>query len=71
MTHPVQTENTLREFGKSAVPLRTVLHQDRPVSQEEFLFMENHFRALEMAYLRWKRKYGDMGINDSVDVQSR
>ncbi|MEO7861547.1 MAG: hypothetical protein ABIU05_14135, partial [Nitrospirales bacterium] len=27
----VQTDNTLREFGKSVVALRTVLHQDRPL----------------------------------------
>lgn len=66
MAHPVQTDSTLREFGKSAVALRTVLHQDRPLSLEEFLFMENHFRVLEMAYLRWKRKHGDIGINDTL-----
>ena len=59
------------EFVKSAVALRTVRHQDRPLSQEEFLFIENHFRVLEMAYLRWKRKHGNMGINDRVGVQSR
>ena len=67
----VHTDNTLTEFGKSAVALRTVLHQDRPLSQEEFLFMENHFKVLEMAYLRWKRKHGNMGINDRGGVQSR
>jgi hypothetical protein len=65
------TDNTLREFGKSAVALRTVLHQDRPLSQEEFLFMENHFKVLEMAYLRWKRKHGSMGMNDRVGAHSR
>ena len=65
------TDNTLGEFGKSAVALRTVLHQDRPLSQEEFLFMENHFKVLEMAYLRWKRKHGNMGMNDRVGAQSR
>lgn len=67
----LHTDNTLREFGKAAVALRTVLHQDRPLSQEEFLFIENHFRVLEMAYLRWKRKHGNMGMNDRVGVQSR
>lgn len=65
------TDNTLGEFGKSAVALRTVLHQDRSLSQEEFLFMENHFKVLEMAYLRWKRKHGYMGMNDRVGAQSR
>jgi len=67
----VHTDNTLREFGTSAVALRTMLHQDRPVSLEEFLFIENHFRVLEMAYLRWKRKHGYMGMNDKIAVQSR
>jgi hypothetical protein len=65
------TDDTLREFGKCAVALCTVLHQDRPLSEGEFLFMENHFRVLEVAYLRWKRKHGSMGINDRVGVQSR
>ena len=53
------TDDTLREFGKCAIALRTVLHQDRPRS-------ENHIRVLEMAYLRRKRKHGNMGINDRV-----
>ena len=65
------TDNTLREFGKSAVALRTVLHQDTPLSQEEFLFMETHFQVLEMAYLRWKSQHGKMGMNDRGGVQSR
>ena len=51
--------------------LRTALHQDRPVSLEEFIFIENYFRVLEMAYLRWKRKHGKMGMNDRVGVQFR
>ena len=52
-----QTDNTLREFGKSAVALRNVLYQDRPLNEAEFLFMDNHFLVLQMAYLRWKRKH--------------
>ena len=32
----------------------------------EFLFMENHFRVLEMAYHRWKKKHGSMGNNNRV-----
>ncbi|MEO6202752.1 MAG: hypothetical protein ABIU05_17055 [Nitrospirales bacterium] len=67
----IHTDNTLSEFGKSAMALRTVLYQDRPLNQQEFHFMENHFRVLEMAYLRWKKKHGNMGINDRVGVQSR
>lgn len=66
-----QTDNTLSEFGKSAVALRTVPHQDRPLSLEECLFIENHFRVLEMAYLRWRRMHGKMAINDRVGVETR
>ena len=67
----VQTDHTLGEFGKSAVALRTVLHQDRPLSLEEFLFIENHFQVLEMAYFRWKRKHGNMAVNDRVGGEFR
>mgnify|MGYP001175412870 FL=1 len=52
-----QTDNTLGEFGKCGVALRNVLYQDRPLNEAEFLFMDNHFQVLEMAYLRWKRKH--------------
>ena len=52
-----ETDNTLTEFGKCAVALRDVLYQDRSLTEAEFLFMDNHFQVLEMAYLRWKRKH--------------
>jgi hypothetical protein len=52
-----QTDNTLREFGKSAVALRNALYQDRPLDTAEFLFMDSHMQVLQMAYLRWKRKH--------------
>jgi hypothetical protein len=55
------TDDPLREFGACAVALRKVLYQDRPFNEMEFLFMENHFRVVEMAYLRWKRKHGNVG----------
>jgi hypothetical protein len=48
-------------FGKCTVVLRSVLYQDRSLSEAEFHFMENHFHVLEMAYLRWKRKHGNIG----------
>lgn len=70
-TGGVQMDHPLREFEKSAVALRTVLHQDRPLRLEEFLFIENHFRVLEMAYLRWKRKHGNMAMNDRGGVEPR
>ena len=53
--------DTLKEFGKCAAGLRSVLYQDRALSEGEYLFMDNHFQALEMAYLRWKRKHGTAG----------
>ena len=65
MTHSESDDLRIVVWPKFS-PLRTVLHQDRPLSLEEFLFMENHFRVLEMAYLRWKRKHGDIGINDTL-----
>jgi hypothetical protein len=65
------TDDTLREFGKCAVALRTMLHQDRALSEGEFHFMENHFRVLEMAYLRWKRKHENMDIHGKVGAHFR
>jgi hypothetical protein len=52
-----QPDDTLREFAKFAVALRNVFYQDRPLDKAEFLFMEFHMQALEIAYLRWKRKH--------------
>ena len=52
-----ETDNPLREFGKCAVALRNVLYQDRSLNEGEFLFMDNQFQVLQMAYLRWKRKH--------------
>jgi hypothetical protein len=56
-----ETDNPLREFGKCAVALRHVLHQDRALNEVEFNFIDNHFQVLEMAYFRWKRKHGNIG----------
>jgi len=55
-----ETDNPLKEFATCAVALRHVLFQDRPLKEVEFLFIENHFQVLEMAYLRWKRKHGNI-----------
>ena len=55
-----ETDHTLREFGKCAVALRNVLYQDRVLNEVEFLFIENHFQVVQMAYLRWKRKYSNV-----------
>ena len=56
-----EMDNPLREFGTCAVVLRNVLYEDRALNEVEFLSIENHFRVLEMAYLRWKRKHGNIG----------
>lgn len=44
------TDSTLMEFGASAVALRSILYQDRPLAEAEIRFIENHFQVLEMAY---------------------
>ena len=48
---------TLRAFGKSTVALCDVMDQGRSLTDMELLFIENHFQVIQMAYLRWKRKY--------------
>ena len=57
----IERNSILKEFGQRAVVLRTMLYQDRSLSEVEFFFMDNHFQLLEMAYLRWKRKHGNIG----------
>ena len=49
--------SALKEFGHCAENMRKVLYEDAELSDTEFFFIENHFRVLEMAYLRWKRKH--------------
>jgi hypothetical protein len=58
--HQNASDDSLSEFAKCAVAMRNVLYQDRSLEQAEFLFMERHFQVLEMAYLRWKRKHGNV-----------
>ncbi|MEP6959368.1 MAG: hypothetical protein ABI980_11625 [Nitrospirota bacterium] len=52
--------STLMEFGACAVALSNILYQDKPLTDVEFRFMENHFQVIEMAYL-WKRKHRATG----------
>jgi hypothetical protein len=47
----------LKQFGECATALKKALYQDAALSDTEFLFMDNHFQVLQMAYLRWKRKH--------------
>ena len=60
-----QTEvsNALKEFGKSVVALRDLMDQNRPLSDMELLFIENHFQVIQMAYLRWKWKHRPVPID--------
>ena len=55
-----ETDDTLGEFGKCAVALRSMLYQDRALSIMEVHFIDNHFQVLQMAYLRWKRKHREL-----------
>ena len=48
---------TLREFGKGAIALCDVMDQGKSLTDMELLFLENHFQVVQMAYVRWKRKY--------------
>jgi hypothetical protein len=57
---PLQKDDradALREFAQCASALRDLLYDDRALDEEEFLFMDNHFQVLQMAYLRWKRRH--------------
>ena len=51
------SENALQRFGQCASILRDQLYDDRPLDEAEFLFMDNHVQALQIAYLRWKRRH--------------
>jgi hypothetical protein len=53
----IEMTNTLRGFGNSAIALCDVMDQGRSLTDMELLFIENHFQVIQMAYLRWKRKY--------------
>ena len=50
-----ERSDALREYGQCAAVLRDMLYDDRRLSDEEFVFMDNHFQTVQMAYLRWKR----------------
>ena len=57
-----EMDDTLGEFGKCAVALRSVLYQDRALSTMEVHFMDNHFKVLQMACLRSKRNHKELSI---------
>ncbi len=53
----IDTDNTLKEFGKCCVAMCEVLHQNRALGPMELLFIDNHIQIVQMAYLQWKNKH--------------
>jgi hypothetical protein len=58
----------VRDFGRSVVTLRDLFDADASLDEMELLFIENHFHALQMAHLRWKRKHRQSPGRPSVDA---
>lgn len=58
-----EISNTLREFWKSAIALCDVMDQGRTPTDMDLFFIENHFHVIQMAYLRWRRKYRPVPID--------
>jgi hypothetical protein len=50
-------QSFLNRFARCAVGLRNILYEDRDLSDTEIIFMDNHFKVLEMAYFRWRGKH--------------
>lgn len=61
-------DSIVRDFGRSVVTLRDLLDADASLDDMEVLFVENHFHALQMAHLRWKRKHRHLPSGPSVDA---
>lgn len=59
----IELDHTLREFGKSAIALCDVMDQGRFLTDIELLCIENHFQVVQMAYVRWKRKYRPLPLD--------
>jgi hypothetical protein len=53
----LETDKTLKEFGKCCLALCEVLHSDKPLDEMELLFIDNHLQVLHMAYHQWKKKH--------------
>jgi hypothetical protein len=45
-----------KRFAECTVAMRDMFYDDGALSEAEVHFIDNHFRVLEMAYLRWKQK---------------
>ena len=45
-----------KRFAECAVAMRNMLYDNGALSEAEIHFIANHFRVLEMAYLRWKQR---------------
>ena len=49
--------DALHEFAHCVSALRNLFYQKRPLDEAEFIFIDKSFEVLQMAYLRWKRRY--------------
>ena len=49
--------DALHEFAHGVSALRNLFYEERPLDEAGFIFMDKSFQVLQMAYLRWKRRY--------------
>ena len=49
--------DALHEFAYGVSALRNLFYEERSLDEAEFIFMDKSFEVLQMAYLRWKRRY--------------
>ena len=52
-----QTDTSFRAVGRCFVAVRNVCYQNRPLTEAEWLLMDNHFQVLERAYFLRNRKH--------------
>jgi hypothetical protein len=73
MASTTDGNSSLKRFAECAVAMRNIFYQDGSLSETEFVFMDNHFKVLEMAYLRWREKYKQhvSAIKEGGTVQSK
>ncbi len=47
----------IREFARCATTMQALLSDDKPLNDEQFLFMNNYCQNLQMAYVRWQGRH--------------
>lgn len=50
-------EETLVAFGIGIVALSQLFDEDRPLNQEDLLFIDNNVRLFQSAYQKWSRHH--------------